>query len=80
MQCNPLLATYDQKYWRQLQEAVQPRSTQAKEQAESTACRAKQVDLFGQGIWGLGWLELRQQTKSFIGIRAASPAVLGQGI
>lgn len=49
-------------------------------QREPIAFSRRQMALFGQGTWGAGWLELRQQIKVFIGFRAASPAILRQGI
>lgn len=49
-------------------------------QAETMVCRAKSEELFGQGTCAVGWIELRQQTKSFTAFIATSPTVPKQEI
>lgn len=50
-----------------------------KGQLELMVCRVTPAALFSQGTWGASQLELRQQIKSFISCRAASPTTPEQG-
>lgn len=43
-------------------------------------CRAKPTDQLRQETWDMGQLQLRQQTKRFSSLKAASPTVPRQGI
>lgn len=49
-------------------------------QKELIVCRAKPTDQLRQETWDMGQLQLRQQTKRFSSLKAASPTVPRQGI
>lgn len=62
--------------WKPHKQAV----VQPKRQADrDDSLQRKPVALFSQGTWDVSWLGIRQQRKSFAGLKTASPAVPGQG-
>lgn len=63
--------SFQQKNYKVYKERGKYSPFRAKRQAgKLIVCRTKPVALFGQGTWGIGWLELRPQ-KSFTSFRAA---------